>query len=80
MGCHALLQGVSPTQGSNLHWQVHSLPLSHKEPQGAITSLILKMTKIGTERLIHLSKFTQLAQNGATPEPPILCCLPQGDS
>ena len=30
VGCHALLQGVFPTQGSNpgvLHWQVHSLPL-----------------------------------------------------
>ena len=33
--CHALLQGVFPTQGSNagllclLHWQVGSLPLSH---------------------------------------------------
>ena len=33
MGCHALLQGISPTQGSNpcllhlLHWQEGSLPL-----------------------------------------------------
>ena len=32
-GCHALLQGIFPTQGSNprllrlLHWQVSSLPL-----------------------------------------------------
>ena len=32
-GCHALLQGIFPTQGSNpyllclLHWQVGSLPL-----------------------------------------------------
>ena len=32
VGCHALLQGISPTQGSNpcllclLHWQVGSLP------------------------------------------------------
>ena len=32
-----------------LHWQVPSLPLSPQEPQGAITSLILKMTKIGRE-------------------------------
>ena len=36
-GCHALLQGIFPTQGSNLsllcllHWQVNSLPLSHRE-------------------------------------------------
>ena len=33
LGCHALLQGIFPTQGSNpcllclLHWQVGSLPL-----------------------------------------------------
>ena len=35
MGCHLLLQGIFPTQGSNslllhlLHWQVISLPLHH---------------------------------------------------
>ena len=35
VGCHALLQGIFLTQGSNLHlwrllhWQVDSLPLSH---------------------------------------------------
>ena len=32
VGCHFLLQGLFPTQGSNprvLHWQVDSLPLSH---------------------------------------------------
>ena len=35
VGCHALLQGIFPTQGLNphllglLHWQVDSLPLSH---------------------------------------------------
>ena len=32
MGCHFLLQGILPTQGSNLyllHWQADSLPLSH---------------------------------------------------
>ena len=34
VGCHALLQGIFPTQGSNpyllclLHWQVGSLPLA----------------------------------------------------
>ena len=37
-GCHFLLQGVFPTQGSNphllhfLHWQVDSLPLHHPLP------------------------------------------------
>ena len=33
MGCHFLLQGIFPTQGSNrglLHWQLDSLPLSHQ--------------------------------------------------
>ena len=32
VGCHFLLQGIFPTQGSNLHllhWQVYSLPLHH---------------------------------------------------
>ena len=35
VGCHALLQGIFPTEGSNasilhlLHWQVDSLPLNH---------------------------------------------------
>ena len=32
VGCHFLLQGIVPDQGSNphlLHWQMHSLPLSH---------------------------------------------------
>ena len=35
MACHALRQGIFPTQGSNpgllcvLHWQAGSLPLSH---------------------------------------------------
>ena len=33
VGCHFLLQGIFPTQGSNpslLHWQVDSLQLSHQ--------------------------------------------------
>ena len=37
VGCHFLLQGLFPTQGSNLHhlcllhWQAGSLPLNHLE-------------------------------------------------
>ena len=34
VGCHALLQGIFPAQGSNphlLHWQADSLPPSHLE-------------------------------------------------
>ena len=36
VGCHALIQGIFPTQGSNprvlclLHWQVGSLPLANE--------------------------------------------------
>ena len=33
VGCHFLLHGIFPTQGSNLHlqhWQKDSLPLSHQ--------------------------------------------------
>ena len=33
VGCHFLLQGIFPSQGSNpclLHWQADSLPLSHQ--------------------------------------------------
>ena len=51
VGCHALLQGIFPTQGSNppllhfLHWQVGSLPLAppgkpvhraNRPPQGLL--------------------------------------------
>ena len=35
VGCHFLLQGIFPSQGSNLyllHWQVDSLPLSQGSP------------------------------------------------
>ena len=35
VGCHYLLQGIFPTQGSDLgllYWQADSLPLSHQEP------------------------------------------------
>ena len=40
VGCHALLQGIFPSQGSNLHllrllhWQVGSLPLGPPEKPG----------------------------------------------
>ena len=43
VGCHSLLQGIFPIQGSNpglLHWQAYSLPLSH---QG---SLLLTSTPV----------------------------------
>ena len=44
MGCHFLLQGIFPDQGSNphpLHWQAGSLPLSHQgSPYKRVASLL----------------------------------------
>ena len=46
MGCHALLQGIFPVQGSNphllclLHWQTGSLPLGPLETPLAIDFLV----------------------------------------
>ena len=40
--CHFLLQGIFPTQGLNLHllhWQVDSLPLSHKRSLWLLTDM-----------------------------------------
>ena len=50
VGCHALLQGIFPTQGSNpcplsfLHWQAGALPLA---PPGK-PSIILVPSPLGT--------------------------------
>ena len=47
MSCHALLQGILLTQGSNprllslLHWQVGSLPLA---PPGHLSMLLLLLS------------------------------------
>ena len=54
-GCHFLLQGIFPTQGSNLHllhWQVGSLPLSHQGSPDRIN--LLKSNKF-IEVTTHLS-------------------------
>ena len=46
LGCRFLLQGIFPTQGSNLHllyllhWQVDSLPLSQKGNRDYLSSTI----------------------------------------
>ena len=45
VGCHSLLQGIFPTQGSNphflhlLHWQVGSLPLA---PPGKSKNIVVR--------------------------------------
>ena len=48
VGCHFLLQGIFSPQRSNvclLHWQVHSLPLSHvRSPVWPKTSHLLKVS------------------------------------
>ena len=51
-GCHLLLQGIFPTQGSNpglLHWQADSLPLSHL---GSLKNYAQRETNISW--LIHV--------------------------
>ena len=51
MGCHCLLQGIFPTQGSNpylLHWRADSLPLNHlgcSTNEGRQTSKYLTQTE-----------------------------------
>ena len=59
MGCHLLLQGIFPDQGSNprlLHWQGDSHPLCHQgSPQQDFLrrrQLILKFTENGKESRI----------------------------
>ena len=43
VGCHFLLQGIFPTQGSNpclLHWEVDSLPPSHQRAFSVILMIL----------------------------------------
>ena len=61
VGCHFLLQGIFPTQGSNLpllHWQADSLLLSH---QGS------------PRKDIYLPKVTQLTGDRAGVLPTVAC-------
>ena len=61
LGCHFLLQGIVPTQGSNpclyclLHWQEDSLPLSHGGTSGKEHTCQYWRHKrqISTERLLN---------------------------
>ena len=59
VGCHALLQGIFLTQGSNphlLHWQVDSLPLSHLESPKLlfpIFNLDLRSSQAKSEKTIQ---------------------------
>ena len=50
VGCHALLQGIFPTQRSNarllhlLHWQASSLPLAF--PPGKLQVNVVQIDKV----------------------------------
>ena len=52
MGCHSLLQGIFPTQGSNprllclMHWQADSLPLSYQGTCVEIQELFFPTLKV----------------------------------
>ena len=59
VGCHFLLQGIFPTQGSNpsfLHWQADSLPLSHQGNQMEYKTCVLKNSFASLLALSFLSK------------------------
>ena len=56
MGCHALLQEIFLTQGSNLHllhWQVYSLLLSHRGSPYTLLLLLL-LSRFSRVRLYEI--------------------------
>ena len=62
-GCHFLLQGIFPTQGSNLsplHWQTDSLPLSHHGSPQIYIQVICKLTLIVALRVCSPAHVTSL--------------------
>ena len=48
VGCHYLFQRIFPTQESNLHWQVGSLPLSRQE--SPVKNIMLIKMSLLTEK------------------------------
>ena len=47
VGSHFFLQGIFPTQGSNLHllhWQVYLLPLGYLGSQNTLSYIVIKVT------------------------------------
>ena len=65
MGCYALLQGILPTQGSNLHllhllhWQVDSLPLA---PPGKPYFIYNDVYLLGLDELIYKTEIDPQTQ------------------
>jgi len=75
VGCHVLLQGILPTQGSNpallclLHWQVGSLPLAPpgkllSKSWGCHTQHIWKMLKVHLKSCHHKEKLIIMCSGG----------------
>ena len=58
VGCHFLLQGIFPTQGSNtsvlclLHWEAASLPLCHQGSPASVSILSL-IEPMGDDPMAH---------------------------
>ena len=93
MGCHALLQGVFQTQGSNLcilcllHWQVDSLPLKKDYLMfPALAGGFFTTTATWESPVIHSVQFSSLAHscptlcdpmNRSTPGLPVHHQLPE---
>ena len=78
MGCHALFQGIFPTQGSNpcllclLHWQASSLPLAPPGKSTTLYSACRRSTGKGerTRESSHGPESGQVARSGL---PSCLC-------
>ena len=68
MGCRALFQGNSPTQGSNphllylLHQQAESLP-AELPGKPIVVVIILVILQMGSHELSDLPKYTKI-ENG----------------
>ena len=61
-GCHFLLQGIFPTQGSNphlLHWRTSSLPLAPKKPFLLYISLYILLVLFLHRILTSTSQYHQ---------------------
>ena len=59
MGCHFLLQGIFPTQGSNLcllHGQVASSPLSHLGSPARVSSELLNVHRVAVLTQKHVTQ------------------------
>ena len=69
VGCHFLLQGIFPTQGSNpgrLRWQADSLPLN---PLGSLHKVILEVMSISPKSAARVTDTCQLSDSDQPPVP-----------